>query len=624
MGVFDKFKSVVVTEYRADTKPMRAELKKLSGEQLKRHKALIDQTEAENAKLDSHIAMWGKVAIGIGAATAAYAIASKGFETYQHNSKLAAATVGVDLKGLQSSTNGLVESTRLLEFASSAMNGTFKLTQYEMEGALRGALALRKEGKDLGTTLDRLEQSIREGSTEPLKELGIVVKGAPNDTQEGLNAALAALNDEAVKMGDTGLAGDDMQRSLVKGADAFDNMANSVGKLATAFGPVIDAMATVLNKIADLPDWASDILSGTSGSEWHQTTQEGAIRDAIKRKQALLDNPMGFSLLDSGGKSKAEIKKDIDILRSQLQGELARVAMELANGNGTEFGPSADLMTKASRASNSNRKKGGGNPYTFGGLQLDSIGGDAMAAGYTGRNSTGHAAIANENASVQQALFEASKSMQGLDSAMKQLETWREEMARMEAQRIPNILAGVFGTPNEIDATTEALNVLAVSFDSLAGAFGAGVDALITGSSSFADAFNHAIAESLRGMAVDMSIRALREGALALGDLAFGNLPGAALHGQAAAAYAGGALAAGVAASAMGAGGSLPAPRTAGSAGVGTSTTPSNDNSGKGSTQVFIVGNDFAGLPARQRESQWRQISRAAGVSVEGDVVLDG
>ena len=44
MGMFDKFKSTVTTEYKADTKDMRAGLKKLKGEELKRHKALIEQS----------------------------------------------------------------------------------------------------------------------------------------------------------------------------------------------------------------------------------------------------------------------------------------------------------------------------------------------------------------------------------------------------------------------------------------------------------------------------------------------------------------------------------------------------------------------------------------------------
>lgn len=607
MAIFDKIKSTVLTEYKADTKQMRGELKKLSGEEAKRHKALIDQTEAQNKKLDDQIAMWGKVAVGVGAVTAAYAALSAGLKTYQHNSKLAVATAGVDLGGLQKATKGLVDETRLLEFASSAMKGTFKLSQHEMEGALQGVLALRKGGADLADAMARVEKAVKEGSTEPLKDLGLVIKGAPNDTQEGLNAALAALNDHAREMGDTGLAGDDLQRGIVKGANAFDNMSESLGRLAVAFGPVINAMADVLGQIADLPEWASDKLAGVDASDKH-TSRAGLLKSQRDKINRDLANPNTLPF------ARKILQRRLAMLETQFADITPSMGPTLPDGFTESGGPPITPTSK--RRSGKGGKRG---PVPL----------------------TAHERLAMENGSLHQSLLDnggnegirAADQLAGDLTAMADAADLAErELAAIEkadalaAKRAKqdSIMTQIFGAPAEIDAQSAALEGLAMTFGGLTNAFGAGVNALITGSKGFGEAFKDAIGESLRAMAVEMSISALKHTAYGLASLAFMDGRGAAAHFSAAGTFAAGAVAAGAGARLLGAGQApgAGAPSTAGTAGVGSSG--GGTGAGGGSTQVFIVGNDFAGLPARQRESQWRQISRSAGVSIEGDVVIDG
>lgn len=588
MGLFE---STVKTVYKADTKQMRSELKKLSKEQQVQAKAAIEASEKQNDAVDRQIAMLGKVAVAAAAVTGAYMAAKVGLEAYEKRSRLSSATVGVNLEGLQKATKGLVSETQLLEFASKAMNGTFKLSQAQMEQAMAGAVALRKTlGVDLQKALEVTTKSITEGTTEPLKELGLVVKGVENDTREGLNAALKELAEQARLAGpDLAIPGDEMAKSQVAMTDAVENLKISLGKLAQSLAPVIAKLAHLVSLLAQ----ASEYTFG--GSTVGDSMAEARRR---LRGKSLGDTEVGYA-------GQSAQRAGYDRLKAGL-------------------GQAGSAFASAYRAgppkTGGSKRSGSGGGYTLGNSSYIEDGLDIDPGGYTGANSSGHGALAAGNREALVAL----ESVRGASDGVKEAIKAAAEFQKSQGMEKANMLAGIFGTPTEIDATAEALMALTSGFDSLAGAFGSGVDALITGSSSFAEAFKKAIGESLRSMAVDMSIRALREAAMGIGELALGNVPAAALHGKAALAYGVGAVAAGAAARTMGAGQvNTSAPKTAGSAGVGSSGAgASNDNGGK--TVVQIIGNDFAGMNARQREAMWRQTSRSAGVQIEGDVVING
>ena len=173
------------------------------------------------------------------------------------------------------------------------------------------------------------------------------------------------------------------------------------------------------------------------------------------------------------------------------------------------------------------------------------------------------------------------------------------EMIR--GQHRASLIESIFGTPDEINLTTEALRQAAGVIDMMTGAVQAGVDAWITGSASFVQAAQQAVAGSLRAMAVEFTGQAVRYGLAALGDLAWGDLPGAAAKGQVAAAYAAGAVVAGGLARGLGGGGAATAgvgsggfARSSGAGSVGSSTP-------ERSVTVVIGGGDDDSPRARSR-----------------------
>lgn len=137
-------------------------------------------------------------------------------------------------------------------------------------------------------------------------------------------------------------------------------------------------------------------------------------------------------------------------------------------------------------------------------------------------------------------------------------------------------------------------NAYQAAFESLSGAIGSALGAWIDGSVSAGKAFKAFISEAVKGLAVQMTIEALKHGAYAIGSAAMGNFAGAAMHGKAAAGFAAGAIAASIAAKGLHSGGGS-GPVSSGSYGGAPSTIGGGSGSSGPATNVTIVyGDSFA------------------------------
>lgn len=157
-------------------------------------------------------------------------------------------------------------------------------------------------------------------------------------------------------------------------------------------------------------------------------------------------------------------------------------------------------------------------------------------------------------------------------------------------------------------------NAYATAFDTLSGAIGSALSAWIDGSMSAGKAFKAFIAEAVKGLAVQMTIEALKHGAYAIGNLAMGNFAGAAMHGKAAAGFAAGALVASVAAKGLHSGGSAPA---VGGGYSAPNTATASAAQGGGTQAIIVYGDSFAeGRSPHDRQIEAsRLVNRALGAS---------
>jgi len=212
-------------------------------------------------------------------------------------------------------------------------------------------------------------------------------------------------------------------------------------------------------------------------------------------------------------------------------------------------------------------------------------------------------------------------------STAEHLERAADAMTRMREQQVgeASIFATIFGTPEEITLGAAAIETYAQSFDVLASASGAAMGAFIDGSMGVAEAFRSAIADGLKAMAIDMSIKALRE--VATGTAMLFNpvtAPLAAGHFKAAGMFSVGAAAAAAGAITLGARGSTQTSRGAGGAGggIGGTSFGAGGAGRAGPNRTFIVLDDgFDQLPAQQRRNMIRRRMRDGGFSFEADAV---
>jgi hypothetical protein len=200
MGLSEVVKTLILV--KADTSDAKAQLRSLRGEEKKAAQERLSETEKANRSIEDQIRSFTKATATIGAVVVAYKAAQAAAKAYLEDVRLEASAAGADLDRLKAATHGLVEADTLLSFAGKAMNGTWRLTQQEMETVLQGAMALRKTmGVELQPTVEALTEAIAKGNTKALREFGIEAKDKKGVLEE-LRSGYARLG------GDVTLAGD--------------------------------------------------------------------------------------------------------------------------------------------------------------------------------------------------------------------------------------------------------------------------------------------------------------------------------------------------------------------------------------------------------------------------------
>lgn len=644
MGLGD-IAGTVLTRYKADTKEHRSELKKLRGEEKKRHKALLEDMEKQNERIDEQIARWGKVAVGIGAAVAAYRVGTSAADEYFKVTQLRSATAGTNVERLKSAVQGLVSETELLRFTQNATTGDFKLSQAQMERVLRGTVALAAKGHDLTEVLERTGQAVREGNVEPLKEYGMVLRTDVNDTMEGSLEIVRAFGNEWEKTGGkVDIAGKSMRQAQVEMNDVLTELKVRVGELVAALAPAIKLLSEAVGGLTIVMGAVFDTRGGkTIADQQAGAALAGMLSDA-KSNNSLADRV--------GAVSGAEA----------LAAWLASPTLGTGGGGGgfrgpysggyrapyQEFWQDGGFVTGLSRPDAGGRGRGqraAGMSNAQLDLFFEDVEGDASVSALLRRQREQQEAFSrrsriNAAQGVGHELgpaFGQQAEMAGdyADAVARSIELTERFRAVGEGlDRRKSVFAQIFGTPAEIESITTAIQIAGGAFDTFAQSAGAGIDALITGSESFGGAIKHALAEGLRGLAVDMGIQALRHGAYALGSLAFLDGRGAAAHGLAAAQFGAASAAAGWAANELGAGknhsawttsritggGRAPAgPATSGLGGDGARLSAS---AGAGNrTTVVVLDDGFDQMSSAARRNEIRRRLRLGGMTFDSDVV---
>lgn len=620
----------VITTFVADTTNHESGLTRIAERAHEMGASVAEGAVAANEGLNSTIEKVGAVFLAFEGLKKIGEFVWDGYKDGISDARNATTAFGVDLEKLTAASHGLVTENDLLAFSAKAMKSAYGNTQEDMEVAQRAMYKLERQGVSVADATNAVTMALVEGKTKGLEPYGIVIdrhiKGMQLAGDENMTLAqrtelhtraLKGLRDFQMDVADGEDAmGDSMGRSITKVKNAWDDMKKSIGDLAVAMEPLIQALAAVVGKINDIINGAKGI-GGGFGSKvaynlqvdkayagWKEMNADGAepTEAQLASIYALAAHESGYNALTEGGTS----------IRAHQNAEAAGKARDAAiekkrEGAGSDdpfagefvmdeadLRPIEEARKKASDAAVALYKEHEKRSRELADkvaksttddlvkqLEGEGVGGATYNTDYM---SNAHA----EGAAMNDELTKAF----GVGSVRAGPGVNPDGYAQFEKKQGKKFLEGTFGKITEFEAYKKA-------FESLTGAVGSAMGAWIDGSMSAGDAFKKFIAEALKGLASQMLIESLKHAAYALGSLAFYDYGGAARHAAAAAAFAVGAGAAAVGAKELG--GSAPSASgggsSAGASGSGGSTGTSTSSSGS----IIVYGDSFSEDSPRMR-----------------------
>jgi hypothetical protein len=590
----DSLVSRVLTTYKADTSDHKAAIRSLRGEEKAAAQARLLEIERTNKGIDSQIAMWGKLAMGVGAAYAAFKAAQVAANAYLEDVRLESAAAGANIDALADATAGLVEQDDLLAFAGKSMHGVWKLNQQEMQTVLQAAMALRKTmGVELQPTIEALTESVTKGTTRGLKEFGIEAKDK-TEAMRKMREMVSGLG------GDFSLAGDDIQRSKTSMANSVDDLKGALGSLVVSLGPAIKTLAElvdIVSKAVSLLTSAgrsktSDQIAGVDG-------EGGSTLDHLRRESSRLQKNYK-DMLEVAPALADDVKKEWELVQFRLNREEKVAATKLAavqkNADAAQdtwklfWDATMGALEVAATAPKAKRgKPGRASSANTDGLEdtvntargLGRATSDALASlsqqavrAYQGYESLGTTQFTGPGSETQAAASDAVDAGKELTRAFAEAIKLRDEAAKG-----PTMQELIFGNAEDAEMASGFMESAVGGLNTLKVAAADAYTDMIVHGDNMASSMNKALAQVLYGLSKEFFVRSL--GAFAWGNFASG---GAFLAASTAAALAARELGAGAASrpSAGGAGGTRGA----------RDVSPRNSSSGPGERNVTIILDD--------------------------------
>ena len=529
-----------------------------------------------------------------------------------HRMTIEAAAAGEGLQILSRESAGLITRTQQLEFAAKLNTSAFKLSASQYEDAANAVRQLVREGANQEEALKKVGEAITKFDGGPLQDFGIRTKQGTSDTEK-FSAVMDALHDKALKVGTgTQTAGEKMAAYGVDTSNALDSIKNSIDSITASLAPFIAAIAKVLETLTSRDKLAAALDGAHGESSFHN----------LSRKSAEM---LGLS------QDQIDAAAELPIIGGLFEPASGAYTRHAAEGAGTgQLGESDRRVTIQMPGIDLRNKGGGGVPASgldFSGVQLsgEQIAGALMVFGdmanaivsslptfddITKRQEEAAArAQGGADASAQWAQIEQYATANASSGSGFAFDKATADKAANDNKR-QSFLERTFGKVGEFDA-------YATAFQSLTGAVSASLNAWITGSDSAGKAFLKFIANALKGVAIQMGVEAVKEGAYSIASFATGNVAGGILHGKAALGFAAAAVAAGVGASALGSSvgafGGASGGGGAAAGGGGTAGGPPTGNNGPRNIVLATGSDDPDETPRMQQRRYARMIARGLG-----------
>lgn len=409
------------------------------------------------------------------------------------------------------------------------------------------------------------------------------------------------------------MAANEAKRFQEVGSKAYDTVMSSIGKVVLATEPLVKAFSGLVESLGDIGVLGPAAIGALGLAVTGNPAVAGALTllafatDGKTDAADALRNPGAYMRQKAAARNQALIDatntiNSLDPATGRLRNKVDDAyiglgKLEQALGGAVEYGLRRVGIDKWNPLE---ARKGSGERNVLDPDQLGTYGSRYRLG--AGSGSTGRAA-SYSNAGLDS--WQAQQSAAFRAGSRGLMQPWAQQGEGIRNAQ-ESQLSKVFGPLTEFSA-------YAAAFDTLSGAIGSALGAWIDGSMSAGKAFKAFIAEAVKGLAVQMTIEALKHGAYAIGSLAMGNFAGAAMHGKAAAGFAAGAVVAAAAAKGLASGG-------AASSGGGYSPSAPSTLGGSSAQQnaapVIVVGSPYAyDSPRNQQRTARRLVAMVTGTS---------
>jgi hypothetical protein len=657
------FAAKVVTSYKANVDDHVKSLDKLKGAEKDRAESSIEA----NKKVSEALA---QTKDGIELLAKGIEFGKEMFAAYAEHSKLAAATASVDFEKLTKASAGLKTQTELMKDAAVLQAGAFKLSGDQMAIVEKAMLSYSRKGLDAQKVHEALLHAVTALKTDGLDDLGVHIDKTglemekSKDRAELFRRVMEKLKTETKGVSDAQQT--EAERTTAAGVafeNAVEKMKTSLGKLVVALTPLVEKIGTLAGYVADLGDknvggraqymigkrindtftsrglpapipFLADVDEKVGAGAQAMTEAEQAYAAAMKTERLRQYYARGGRSKDwassimagdepgyiemppvdatkpfAGSKALAEAAAREKEIQAELD-KIFKPYWERTSESHEDYVKRLELAQQRAELK--------ANPY--GRLAGDEGGADygRMALGLAGAGGIDYGKVAlgagrfQNDAGIEYDITKSDAITKALkDTANERLtESWLKRLEDLKKQgevgsRTGTILEKLIGTTDQWQIYTN----LAQGFFN---AFGAGYEAMVTGTQSFGKAFKHAIGDALLASGKQMQIEALKEGAMGLASLALGPIGGvsAAGHFAAAAAFEAGAIVAGVAAHELGAGASSAHAGGSTVGGRGAAPTLGGGDNGpayQGQKIIYVIGDNFGDTTPRERVGTFKK-----------------
>ena len=283
----------VVAKFKADTSGLEAGAKRASGAMDGLGRSAQNAAKQGSAGIDGLTAGLLKFNLAVGTVEKGIALFGKALDFAKFSEdvdKLRKVVSEGLVESIRTATSGVVSQMDIMKVATKALTGDLKFTETQITTVFKAAKNLSDRGfGDTAENAEKMFKALRKGTTEELKEFGIVVNAGKSKSEAFANSLAAVDRTASDLAGSLGAASSETARFAAQSADLGAVLKETIG----------ESLRYIINLIAQTMEGLDDLTNNTTGAKGFSNSRESlrAAEGIAKRFNA--GNKSG-TVIDSG------------------------------------------------------------------------------------------------------------------------------------------------------------------------------------------------------------------------------------------------------------------------------------------------------------------------------------